>query len=261
MKKLFIVTILFVLLCAFPVTAMADVSVGVSISLPPIVFAGPPEVVVLPETNAVYVVPYIEVDLFFWNGWWWRPYRGGWYRSRYYDHGWAYYGGVPRFYYDVDPHWRSYYQHHDWQGHRWNYQPVPYPQLQRNWNTWQNNRYWERQKKWNVQDYAPKPQQQRQQVRQDRQREYQQRPEVQQHQKERQDQQRQQAREHQKPKQEQQRQQPQVHQREQQQHPPQVQHQGQPQPEHGQSRPPEEHHKGGSPHQERPEKGDGEHRK
>src|SRR5512138_1840265 len=183
MKRLFIGTILIVLLCAFAVTARAEVSVGVSISLPPIVFAGPPEVVVLPDTNAVYVVPYIEVDLFFWDGWWWRPYGGGWYRSHYYDHGWVYYRGVPRFYYDVDPHWRGYYHSHDWQGHRWNYQPVPYSQLQRNWKTWQGNRYWEKQKKWNVQDYSAKPQQQRQQVRQERQREYQQRPEVQQHQK------------------------------------------------------------------------------
>jgi len=43
---------------------MAEVSVGIGISLPPIVIGGPPQVVVLPDTNGVYVVPYIEVDLF-----------------------------------------------------------------------------------------------------------------------------------------------------------------------------------------------------
>ena len=48
---------------------MARVDVGVSISLPPlIVFASPPELIVIPKTY-VYVAPGIDVDLFFWNGW------------------------------------------------------------------------------------------------------------------------------------------------------------------------------------------------
>jgi hypothetical protein len=38
---------------------------------PPIPFTAPPDVIVIPETN-VYVAPDIDVDLFFWNGWWWR---------------------------------------------------------------------------------------------------------------------------------------------------------------------------------------------
>ena len=183
MKKLVAGAIMFALLIALPLTAKAEVSVSIGIGIPaPIVFAAPPQVVVLPDTNNVYVVPYIEFDLFFWNGWWWRPWEGGWYRSPYYDHGWVAYRSVPRFYYDVDPHWRAYYRDRHWNGHPWQYQPIPHQNLQKSWKTWQNNRYWERQKSWNVQNYKPRPQQQRQQLRDTRRMEYQQRPEVQRHQ-------------------------------------------------------------------------------
>ena len=168
----------------------------------------------MPETSGVYVAPEIDVDLFFWNGFWWRPWEGRWYRSQYYDRGWAYYNRVPSFYYDVDPHWRGNYQNHNWHGHNWNYQEVPHSQLQQNWKSWQSNRYWEEKKKWNVQGYTPKPQQQKQELRKQRQVQYQQRPEVQQHQ-QMQQQQKQQVQQPQKQRQEQQRQQPQVQQQQQ----------------------------------------------
>src|SRR6266496_5126059 len=45
--------------------AQVSVSVGVDIAPPPdIVFSAPPEVVVLPETAGVYVVPEAEVDVY-----------------------------------------------------------------------------------------------------------------------------------------------------------------------------------------------------
>ncbi len=194
MKKLTIfVAILSTLI--FPISTIAEVSVGVGISLPPIVISGPPEVIVLPDTDGVYVCPTIEVDLFFWQGWWWRPYGGGWYRSPYYDRDWVYYPGVPSFYFGVDPYWRTYYHNHSWHGHNWNYQRIPYSHLQSNWRTWDKTRYWQDQKRWDVQGYSPKPQRQQQVIRQQRQELYQSRPEVQQHQQmqrqERQEQQRQ----------------------------------------------------------------------
>ena len=185
MKKLLFGTILLALV-GFPIVTMAgvDVNIGISIPLPPLItFEAPPDVVVLPDTNGgVYVVPGINVDLFFWNGFWWRPWEGRWYRSPYYDRGWVYYDRVPRFYYNVDPYWRSHYQNHNWHGHIWNYQPIPHSQLQQNWKGWQSSRYWEKKKTCGVQGYAPKPQQQVRVLRQQRQTLYQQKPEVQQHQ-------------------------------------------------------------------------------
>ncbi|MGD0663676.1 MAG: hypothetical protein ABSD38_37035, partial [Syntrophorhabdales bacterium] len=40
---------------------------------PPIAFQGPPDVIAMPDTSDVYEVPGVDADLFFWNGWWWRP--------------------------------------------------------------------------------------------------------------------------------------------------------------------------------------------
>ncbi len=194
MKRLLVGTMLLALVIVVPIPAMAAVDISIGISLPPpIVFQAPPAVIVMPDTNSVYVVPDIDVDLFFWNGWWWRPWEGHWYRSRYYNRGWGYYDRVPRFYFDVDPGWRGYYRDHNWSGHRWDYQRIPPRRLQQNWQSWQNDRHWERQGTWGVQNYQPRPQPQRQELRQQRQQQYQQRPEVQQHQQQRQHQRQQQV--------------------------------------------------------------------
>ena len=141
-------------------------------SPPPILFQAPPVLIVIPDTNNVYVVPDINADLFFWNGSWWRFNKGFWYRSQYYDRGWVYYNKVPSFYYDVDPGWRGYYKNKNWYGHRWNYERIPNQQLQKNWKNWQDNRYWESKKRWGVQSYQPRTQQQQQELRHQREEQY-----------------------------------------------------------------------------------------
>ncbi len=223
MKKILLVAILLAIAIAAPAQSMAEVNVGISIGIPlppAIVFGAPPAVVVLPDTNDVYVAPDVDVEFFFWNGWWWRPWEGRWYRSHYYDRGWVYYSHVPGFYYDVDPGWRSYYRAHNWYGHSWNYEGIPNRQLQQNWRRWHSDRHWERQGSWGVQNYHPRSNQQRQELRHQRQEQYLRRPEVQQHQQRLQDLQRQQ-RQGQPRMQQPQRQerQPQIQQRERQQRP------------------------------------------
>jgi len=179
MKKLFLGTLFLALVFGVSISTMARAEVNVSIVLPPpIVFSAPPALIVLPDTY-VYVVPEINEDIFFYNGWWWRQWEGRWYRSHYYNQGWRYYNHVPSFYYDVDPGWRGYYRDHNWYGHQWNYDPIPNQRLQQNWKGWQNDRQWERQGTWGVQGYQPRSQQEQQQLRQQRQQQYQQRPEVQ----------------------------------------------------------------------------------
>ena len=158
MKKLLFGTMLLALVIVVPIPTMAAVDINVNISLPPpIVFAAPPEVIVMPDTDDVYAVPDIDVDMFFWNGWWWRLWEGRWYRSHYYDRGWGYYNNVPSFYFDVDPGWRGYYRDHNWYGHRWNYERIPNQRLQQNWKGWHNDRHWEKQGTWGVQGYQPRP--------------------------------------------------------------------------------------------------------
>lgn len=179
MKKLLLGGLLLTLVTIVPIPTIAQIDIRISIPLPPpIVFPAPPEVIVIPNTY-VYVVPDIDIDIFFWDGWWWRLWEGRWYRSRYYDRGWVYYRYIPYFYYDIDLGWRKFYRERHWHGHRWDYQRIPYQHLQRNWRSWNSNRYWEREIKWNIERYQPPSPQQKQEWRRQRQVEYGRRPDVQ----------------------------------------------------------------------------------
>lgn len=154
-KILFLTFVIFA-----PAGALAGVSVHVDIPLPPpIIFPAPPHVVVIPETH-VYAVPDIPEDIFFYGGWWWRPWQGRWYRSRYYDRGWVHYPRPPVFHRHVPPGWRNYYKEHRWKEYPWQYRHIPHQDLQRNWRHWKRNRYWEREK-WGLQKH-PKDRYERQ---------------------------------------------------------------------------------------------------
>ncbi|MFA5321633.1 MAG: hypothetical protein WC373_03090 [Smithella sp.] len=161
MKKL-IFKILFLTLIVFaPVSTMAEISVHINIPLPPpIIFPAPPEVVVIPETD-VYAVPDVQEDIFFYGGWWWRPWQGRWYRSHYYDRGWAYYHNAPNFRRQIPPGWRNDYRAHKWRGYEWQHQRVPQRDLQRNWRGWGKNKHWEKQNSWGVKGLSPKYQKQK----------------------------------------------------------------------------------------------------
>ena len=160
MKKLLFGTMLLALVIVVPIPTMAGVDIHVSIPLPPpIVFAAPPEVIVIPETD-VYVVLEVQEEIFFYNGWWWRPWGGRWYRSRHYSSGWVYYQSVPSFYARIPSGWRNDYRDHRWGGHQWNYQRIPHQQLQRNWSSWEKSRHWEKQQTWGVQGLKPRAQSQ-----------------------------------------------------------------------------------------------------
>ncbi len=156
MKKLLPGTLLLALLLVSPQPMGAGVDVGINISLPhPIVFIAPPELIVLPETN-VYVVPDVEAEIYFYGGWWWRPWEGGWYRSRHYDSDWSYYQHTPSFYRSIPQDWRNDYRERRWRGNQWNYQPVPHEYVRQNWSAWEKSRYWERHKSWGVQGLQPR---------------------------------------------------------------------------------------------------------
>jgi hypothetical protein len=191
MKKILFGTMLLAWVMVAPIPTMAGISINIGIPLPPpIVFRAPPQVIVIPDADDVYAVPDIDVDVFFWNGWWWRPWEGRWYRSRYYNRGWAYYDGIPTFYFDVDPGWRGFYRNHSWHEHRWNFRRIPTSRLQKNWKSWHDNRYWRGKRTWGVQNYRVPPQQQKLEWRHQREQEYHRRPEVQKHQQWREEQQR-----------------------------------------------------------------------
>jgi len=156
MKRLLIAAMLLGLVIVVPMPTLAQVDIVVTVP-PLIVFAAPPEVIVIPETY-VYVVPEIEQDIFFYSGWWWRPWQGRWYRSRDYSSGWVYYRSVPSFYTRIPSGWRTDYREHRWGGHQWNYQRIPHQQLQHNWRGWEKSRHWEKQQTWGVEGLKSRPQ-------------------------------------------------------------------------------------------------------
>ncbi len=158
MKKIFLGTLLLALVSVYPLSAMAGVDVNVNIGLPlppPILFPAPPQLIVLPETN-VYAVPDVDVDIFFYDGWWWRPWDGRWYRSRNYGSGWSHYRNVPSFYPGIHPGWRDDYRNRSWRGHQWDHQRIPHQRVQRNWKGWKNDRHWEKEKTWGVRGLEPR---------------------------------------------------------------------------------------------------------
>ena len=115
----------------------AGVNVNIGVNLPPYSFAAPPEVVVIPGTY-VYMVPGIDVDVLFYQGYWWRPYQGHWYRSRDYKGGYRYREprSIPRGLRSLPQDYR----------HRLSpgYERVPHRDVQRNWKKWEKEKYWDK---------------------------------------------------------------------------------------------------------------------
>ena len=149
MKRSLFAAMLLGLVIVVPVPTLAQVNITVTVP-PPLVFATPPEVIVIPETY-VYVVPDIEEDIFFYEGWWWRPWQGRWYRSRHYSSGWVHYRSVPSFYTRIPSGWRTDYREQRWRGHHWQHHRIPYQELHHNWRGWKKNRHWEKHNTWGVQ--------------------------------------------------------------------------------------------------------------
>ncbi len=151
-KKLLLGALLLASVLALPLPTMAEVSVNIGIGLPPLIrFSEPPSLVVIPNSY-VYVAPDIEEEIFFVDGWWWRPWEGRWYRSRHYNSGWNHYKQVPSFYRHVPRDWRHSYRENRWRGHAWEIERLPHHQVQENWRGWKDNRHWERERYWGIED-------------------------------------------------------------------------------------------------------------
>ncbi len=105
--------------------ALAEVHVNINIGPPPIVVAEPPEVVLVPRSQ-VYFVPQPEIDVFFYNGYWWSPRGDRWYRARAYNGPWGVVNKryVPAPVYRVPKDYRVVYEKE---------QRIPYGQWKKQW--------------------------------------------------------------------------------------------------------------------------------
>lgn len=121
-----------------PVRAAGDVNVSIGLSLPPLVFPAPPDVVVVPSgPSYVYMVPGTP-GLYFYNDVWYRFHEDRWYRSNIYAGPWAYVAPsfVPRVIVNVPP---DYYRYLPRGYHR-----IHYGDFRRDWRRWDHQKHWNR---------------------------------------------------------------------------------------------------------------------
>ncbi len=134
--------VVLLLLMGFPCDGISTVNVNVGIFPPPPPFhlSAPPPVFVIPGTY-VYAVPDISTEILFYQGYWYRPYEGRWYRSKSYNGPWVFLDStrVPRVFFDLPP---GYYKIPP--GH----QKIPYGQLKKYWGKWEREKYWEKDERW-----------------------------------------------------------------------------------------------------------------
>jgi len=116
--------------------AEVNVNIGVFAPPPPVVIPGPPAMAVIPATRYVYYAPEGSVGLFFYQGCWWRPHDGRWFRAHSYKGPWRYIDNnhtptpilrLPADYRKVPP------------GHY----KVTHGQMQKHWKHWERHRHWD----------------------------------------------------------------------------------------------------------------------
>ena len=142
MKKivLLMASVFFVFGMALVGEAQVNVNIGVA-PPPPLQFAAPPDVVVVPSGGSdVYLVPN-TVGLYFHGGYWYRFHRDHWFRASVYNGSWVTIGaplvpgvvmaippdyilGLPPGYHrihygDFHSHWRDWGRNHYWNNHAW----------------------------------------------------------------------------------------------------------------------------------------------
>ena len=150
-----LVGVISIALMGYAPESPAEVSVSIGIGVPApqvvipappaVVIHAPPPVVVIPGTY-VYFAPDLGVDIFFYHGYWYRPYRGHWYRARGYNGPWDNIEGarVPHVVRDLP---RDF--HHTIRDH----QRIHHVDLQKNWKTWEQKKHWDRRDYWDRPDF------------------------------------------------------------------------------------------------------------
>jgi hypothetical protein len=117
-------------LLAAPAAAELNINVGIGIPAPPafVVSAGP-AVVVVPGTP-VYYAPGQSADIFFYQGFWWTPHQGYWFRAQSYNGPWVFVPGpqVPVAFVNLPPNYKQAVVQQ---------KPIPYGQLKKHWKEWE----------------------------------------------------------------------------------------------------------------------------
>ncbi len=140
-ERNFISALSIILLCIVfaPARGSAGVNVDINISapLPPLPVPAPPPLIPIPGSYA-YIAPDVDVDIIFYQGAWYRPHEGRWYRSAEYNGSW-----MPLRRERVPAALTS--LPHDYR--RSDHEKIPYGQVKKNWRTWERERRWDKHEK------------------------------------------------------------------------------------------------------------------
>jgi hypothetical protein len=118
---------------------MEQVSYAADVAPPPLQFAAPPDIVVVPSGDiSVYMVPNMA-GVYFYEGMWYRNYAGYWYQAPDYNAVWVAIGAaiVPQVIINVPPEYPVYLPA--------DYQRVHYREFHDSWRTWDHERHWQQQ--------------------------------------------------------------------------------------------------------------------
>jgi hypothetical protein len=130
-----LLSVLFVIGITQGASAQVQVNVNI-ITPPPLQFAAPPDVVVIPSgVSYVYMVPN-NYGVYFYGGHWYRFYNGYWFRSSIYNGYWDYIdlSMVPRFIIAVPPEYVYYVPS--------GYYRIHYHDLHKSWGKWDKGHHW-----------------------------------------------------------------------------------------------------------------------
>jgi hypothetical protein len=128
--------ILFVAVLFLPQCLFVSENVTVRASLPVVVLVDDPELVIIPGTY-VYYVSNIDHDLFFYGGYWWRPWQNTWYRAEVHSGPWI----VIEQRYVPEPVWRL---PPRWHEMRDDTPRVKWSEAKNHWQEWERDKYWEK---------------------------------------------------------------------------------------------------------------------
>jgi len=129
--------LLFLLLAAgLGSLARAEVNVNINVGIPVVKVSADPVMTVIPGTY-IYFITESSDDIFFYQGYWWRPYQGRWHRANGFNGPWVFLktGNVPPGLRRLPSGWRKLPPGHP---------SMRHSQVKGNWKQWEKERHWDK---------------------------------------------------------------------------------------------------------------------
>ncbi|MBI5805329.1 hypothetical protein HZA73_04720 [candidate division TA06 bacterium] len=116
--------------------ALAEVNVNINVGIPVVRISSDPLMTVIPGTY-IYFITESSEDIFFYQGYWWRPYKGRWHRANGFNGPWTFVkpGRVPPGMLKLPSSWRNLPPGHP---------SLKHSQVKNSWKQWEKEKHWNR---------------------------------------------------------------------------------------------------------------------